>query len=148
MSLREATIFVAPWQSPERVPCERNAPTTERTPKCVSAHCANIQPHNLAFSVAKYLLSTTLLLYYVQPKLVNVKLANKLQTVNQLHRGGEVLHSENIVATARLGRLPTISNIARREASIRRFSHCNTSAGPLASTSVLRHPFQHASALN
>ena len=54
---------------------------------CISAHCANIQPHNLAFSVAKYLLSTTLLLYYVQPKLVNVKLANKLQTVHQLHRG-------------------------------------------------------------
>ena len=91
VSLREATIFVAPWQSPERVPCERDAPITERTPKCVSAHCANIQPHNLAFSVAKYLLSTTLLLYYVQPKLVCVKLANKLQTVNQLHRGGEVL---------------------------------------------------------
>ena len=38
---------------------------------------------------------TTLLLYYVQPKLVNVKLANKLQTVHQLHRGGEVLPNEN-----------------------------------------------------
>ena len=25
MSLREATVFVAPWQSPERVPCEMDA---------------------------------------------------------------------------------------------------------------------------
>ena len=25
MSLREATVFVAPWQSPERVPCEKGA---------------------------------------------------------------------------------------------------------------------------
>ncbi len=25
MSLREATVFVAPWQSPEREPCEKGA---------------------------------------------------------------------------------------------------------------------------
>ena len=41
----------------------------------------------IAFPVAKYLLSTSLLLYYVQPKLVNVKLVNKLQTVNQPYQG-------------------------------------------------------------
>ena len=41
------------------------------------------------------------------------------------------MHSENIVATARLGRLPTINTIARREASIRRFSHCNISPNPI-----------------
>ncbi len=34
VSLREATIFVAPCQSPERVPSERDAPTTKRAPKC------------------------------------------------------------------------------------------------------------------
>ena len=46
-------------------------------------------------------------------------------------------HSD-IVATARLGRLPDISNIARREQSIKRSQCGNTLTGPLTSTSLLR----------
>ena len=48
-------------------------------------------PTTLPFPLLNIYCHTTLLLYCVQPKLVNVRLANKLQTVHQLHRGGEVL---------------------------------------------------------
>ena len=79
------------------------------------------------------------------PKLVHLKYTSRLQTISKHYRGwrggGEVFPHSDIVATARLGRLLTISNIARREPSIKRSRCGNTSSGPLALTKALRRPF-------
>ena len=55
--------------------------------------------------------------------------------------GGEVFPHSDIVATARLGRLPTTSIIARREPSIKHSRCGNTSTGPLTLVIKLRRPF-------
>ena len=44
-------------------------------------------PTTLPFPLLNIYCHTTLLLYYVQPKLVNLKYAKRLQAANQSHRG-------------------------------------------------------------